>query len=623
MMIFSAEYWLACLWGVVVLASWVGWGELVRRVCGVNVGRVGWALRAGWGMAAVLGICGVLLAAGVCDGMALGTIVVIGAVVAGMEGWRELRRPRVRGRWSMGERVAVGALVLLLLYLYATSVVAWDFNWWDDLPNYLVAVKKVLQTGSLIEPFSLRRIVAYGGQQVLGGMVVLGGTWVNVDILDLGLGRVIFAGLVWEIVRPGEKWGRIVCAVGLIVLVLVPRVPLTMLNTQAEMTGVVLLVTLLRTLAMARGGVRMAVVAGVVAGAAGTLRANFLPMGVLSIVLCEGMRVVRSRGAWRRAAANVAVAGVSFAVVLLPWAVELWRSSGTLLYPVWAGNMRPEYTYFDAGWSVVEKVKWVLGFAGYGAGLVLMGPLVLALRRRYWRTELPMAVAAAVSVGWLLWTFTLTEYTNTFRFAFPVAFGVGAVVVMGLAVWPRGRVERWMGIGALVMIGAVNLWPGAWWAFAERGKVWTNAGESPLGAVVGSEKAYRAAQGAVPAGERIFSATSFPVLFDYARNPIWIADVPGAVSPSPGMPIFEGASAVKSYLLGLGVRYVVFTLPEEDRTLYSKTYWEPIFSGERKALADEVRCSKYNVAFIRCMEGLPGVGEVVFRSRTLCVVRLG
>ena len=547
---------------------------------------------------------------------------MIGAVVAAMEGWRELRRPRVRVSWSMAERAAVGTLVLLLVYLYATSVVAWDFNWWDDLPNYLVAVKKILQTGSLIEPFSFRRILGYGGQQVLGGMVVVGGTGVNADVLELGLARAIFAGLVWEIVGP-RKWGRIVCAVGLIILVLVPRVPLTTLNTQAEMTGVVCLVTLLRTLAMARSGVRMAVVAGLVAGAVGTLRASFLPMGVLSVVLCEGMRVVRSRRELRRAATNVVVAGVSVAVVLLPWAVEMRWSSGTLLYPVWLGNMRPEYVFFDAGWSALKKAKWVLGFAGYGAGFVLMAPLALALRRRYWRTELPMALGAAVSVGWLLWAFTLTEYTNAYRFAFPVAFSVGAVVVMGLAVWPRGKVERWMGIGALVVIGAANAWPGAWWAFVERGKVWRNAGESPLGAVVGSEKAYRAAQGMVPAGERIFSATSFPVLFDFARNPIWIADVPGAVSPSPGMPIFEGSKAVADYLKGLGVRYVVFTFPEEDRTLYSKGYWEPIFLGERKAMADEVRCSKYNVAFIRCMEGLPGIGEVVFRSRTLCVVRLG
>ena len=74
MMIFSAEYWLAFGWGVVVVASWVGWGELVRRAAGVNVGRAGWALRAGWGMAAVLGICGFLLVAGVCNGAAIGRL---------------------------------------------------------------------------------------------------------------------------------------------------------------------------------------------------------------------------------------------------------------------------------------------------------------------------------------------------------------------------------------------------------------------------------------------------------------------------------------------------------------------------------------------------------------------
>ena len=44
-----------------------------------------------------------------------------------------------------------------------------DYNWWDDLPNYLLYAKKILATVTLIEPFSLRRLLTYGGQQTLQG----------------------------------------------------------------------------------------------------------------------------------------------------------------------------------------------------------------------------------------------------------------------------------------------------------------------------------------------------------------------------------------------------------------------------------------------------------------------
>ncbi|HUO08524.1 MAG TPA: hypothetical protein VM008_09520 [Phycisphaerae bacterium] len=624
MMIFSGGYWEAAVWGVVVLASWVGWGELVRCAVGVGPERVGWALRAGWGMAAVLGISGVLEAFHMGDQRALTAIALIGLGMAGLEAWSRIqtRRPVKKREGIAWSYVLLG---VLLAYLYATSVVTWDLNWWDDLPNYLVYVQKILHTGTLIEPYSLRRIVTYGGQQTLEAMVLLGGTFFNADILEMGLGRLLFVGLLLEMVRPAGRREQVAAGIALIVLVLVPRVPVTTLNTQSEMTGVVLFLTLLRTLGLGRGEENqrwVACVAGVVAAAVCTMRANFLPGAEGTLIVFYGVRAVRERERRKGHAVDCVIAVGSCAAALVGWAVVLDQSSGTPLFPLWRGNQRADYLYFDSGLTLWERVRWVVGFVGYPGGFALMAPLLLVVHRRFWRAELPMVVAAMLTVVLTLLSFTLTEYTNLYRLVFPVVFGVSAVMMLRLVVQPGSKTQWWAGVAVLGLTAALNLVPGIEWAVGERGKVWVEEEQSPLAGVAQNEGVYREAQGAVPVGATMLSATSFPVLFDYSRNPIFIADVPGAVNPPPGMPIFQGAGAMREYLLGQGIEYVVFTFPDMDRTLYSRAYWEPIFEGTRAANPDEVRCSKYNVAFIRCMDGLPATGKVLFRSRTLCVVRL-
>src|SRR5262249_24116302 len=153
-------------WGIAVLIAWVGWGELVRGLLDLDEERVGWGLRAGWGMAVTLAISGILQACNVGDSRALSVLVLIGLGIGSLRAWEWSRRPRLPGNryqflWT---DLLLG---LLLIYLYATSIVAWDLNWWDDLPNYLVYIQKILHTGTVVEPFSLRRIVTYGGQQTL------------------------------------------------------------------------------------------------------------------------------------------------------------------------------------------------------------------------------------------------------------------------------------------------------------------------------------------------------------------------------------------------------------------------------------------------------------------------
>jgi hypothetical protein len=613
----------------VLLASWMGWGELVRLLVRADAHRVGWGLRAGWGISAVLAICGFLQWAQACNQTVLTVITLGGAFTWILSTYESLRTSRQQRRFLVRLRsrrwIAYSPILLLLIYMYATSVIAYDLDWWDDLPNYLVYVKKLLQTGIIIEPYSLRRLLTFGGQQVLDAQLLIGGTFFNIDILEQGLARIVFVGLVLEIIRPVGKRKRLLAASVIAIFLLVPRTTFPWLNTHSEMTGVILFLTLLRTLAMENGrqkSWRLAALAGIIAAAISTMRVSYLPAAVFSIGLCYAARMILDRSRWKMYLAHLAIAGVTCAVLLLPWSAVLYESSRTFLHPLWQGNQRPEFAYRDAGFDFMQKIRWVLGFAAYPAAIVLALPLILALYRRFWRTELPMALAAGITVAMTLLTYTLTSYDNTYRFAFPVTYGLAAVMVLLGILRARSRVQRWFAAAALALIAAVYLLPGIRWEVADRGQVWSQENNSPLQSVAQSARAYERAQNAVPQGARIFSATSFPLLFDYARNPIFIADVPGAASPPPGMPLFQGSAAVADYLKKQGIHYVIFTFPEADRTLYSREYWTLAYNHPESVPPDHARNSTFFYHFIQAMEDLPALGKVLYRSRTLCVVQL-
>ncbi len=236
-------FWIVAVWGVAVLMSWVGWGTLM----GMGVSkeeRFDWGLRAAWGMAGTLAVGGVLVAVHlatvvVLQALVLGGVAVWGLIVFGV------KRRRVEGgvEWRWKVPVLLLVVVAYLGSVGATSSV--DLNWSDDLPIYLPLVKRMVQTGGLEEPFSLRRMSSYGGQLFLQGEVMAVGSESNAMVVDKGLALVVVLGLVWGMFLRAGRWrGWIVLGVGLlVVLVDVPRV-----NTQSQVTGVVLFLGLMRTL---------------------------------------------------------------------------------------------------------------------------------------------------------------------------------------------------------------------------------------------------------------------------------------------------------------------------------------------------------------------------------------
>jgi len=143
---------------------------------------------------------------------------------------------------------------------------------WDDDVAYTPLVKRLLDIGNLVEPFSFRRLGAYGGQTVLEALAGARGTLANVHLIDkglcLGLALLAITGYARER-RTRPLW------LALIVL-LVLLLPDTAINTASYWSGAALFLALYRCVVREHWAL-----AGLVGAAACTLRQNFMVVAVV------------------------------------------------------------------------------------------------------------------------------------------------------------------------------------------------------------------------------------------------------------------------------------------------------------------------------------------------------
>jgi hypothetical protein len=83
---------------------------------------------------------------------------------------------------------------------------------------------------------------------------------------------------------------------------------------------------------------------------------------------------------------------------------------------------------------------------------------------------------------------------------------------------------------------------------------------------------YRTIQARVPAGAPLLVMLDRPYWLDFERNPIDVIDLPGQVSPPPGM-AFEDDEALADYLAAQGFRYVAFVRSTASENQYGREGW--------------------------------------------------
>jgi hypothetical protein len=588
----ASVLWGGMAWLGFLLAVLAGWGHLIARAADVEVDL---GLRLAWGAVGLLAVGGVALAAGSLDRHVLGGLLVVGFLGYG---WRQLtcEVPALvaLGRIGAAARkdplgaVAWGVLIALALVNVLGAVASARANVYDDDIAYTPFVRRLLDVGDLDEPFSFRRMSAFGGQTVLSALAAVRGTFANLYLVDHGVFQIITLALIVGMIRD-RRADRFVGALAILVVLLLPDASI---NTASYWSGVALFLALYRTVAHVDAPPRIGfALAGLVAAATCTLRQNYLPVAVGFVGLTLLMRVRRpilpSLRADRAAWLGALVGGL---IGLVPYMVASWRSNQTVLYPLQLGTFNPDLPLAPTVWTAWQELQFFLGVVLEPDPLritVPLLPILLVCRdRRAGRPLTALTVSALVGFVMLCHAFSLADARNLWRYAF--GYAVALVLIISLEATRRFDDDRDAADGSPPGPQVPVL--GRFWIVVcllaqlvvtgkSTARKYRAIGASLSAAAHGADEkrgtaaSYRRLQAAVPAHAPLVVMLDQPAYLDYTRNRIINLDTPGHASYPPGVPAFRGAEPVAAYFRDHQLRYLAFVRSDRSRYFYRRGFW--------------------------------------------------
>lgn len=616
----SFAYWTGFAWGLAVALSFVGWGACASRLAGVAEEDRDWALCACWGVAVVVAFSGVLALFSLANAPVLIAIGIAGCCLAVLC----FRPPKAH--WELG---AALVFAITLLLWYAPSVASRSVEPYDDYLAYFAFARRFLDSGTLIEPFSFRRLLSYGGQSLLHALTISVGSDKGMHILDSGICMLILGGLTYRALRTsiGSLWAVLGSAVVLLV-------PLSRHNTMSEAMGLVLWIALFRTIQ-----VRSTILTGLLLAALCSLRSTHI---VVAAVLVAGLMVAalgRSRflknarktefGAKQfltpsvRAAPfaplSLAECGRIVAVACAAsasWAMLLYRSSGSLVYPLFKGYQTPGMSVaFDTPWA--EQAQAVLHFMLDINVLFLLVPLILATFAVR-GLHAPFCAAAIVLMIAVSWAAPLTDTLGLFQYVQP--FGWGSLLIAGGALMQNRK------LGVILAILMAPMWVGYMLVSVTRltasvhsipAEIADRAPMFPIERIA----EYRRLESAMPAGAAVFAIVPLPSLLDYRSHRVLNADFIGFASLPPGLPFFRGSPELKKYLVSSGVEYIAYNDFDHPaiETGYWRDWWKERASKVKPEFAPLV---PYVLDMMKNVDELAATEETVVKSGDLRLIRL-
>lgn len=569
-------------WAFVVLVVLYGYGALGRIALGADlllgeqlaVGAIGW-----------IAITGVLLAIGVASRLPILVLAGAGVILAFYD-----LVSRARGK-PESSKSPIGAIVLAVLLggflaFVLLGTVASRGNPYDDHTAYMQFVARVLDCGDLVEPYSFRRLSAYGGQTLLLALAGARGDVETIDLLDRGIFQVVAMLLLLAVMRRR----KVNLGIGAIVIVFVIVLWDLSINCASVWTGFTLFgaayAFAARTDLAPRA--RLVLTLGACAAAC-TLRQNYLaPAGLFGILVLVAH--LRAAGAnWRRERTVILLAAGTAAAILLPYMIAAWRSNHTLLYPIFLGTGNPSAPLQPAAHT------WLGEFAFTADVLLTPEPIrvwwlfvpamLLARDVRPGKPFSLYALSCAFGFIFLIHSFTLSESSQLWRYAFGYLSPLAVMFV--IEVIPRLPFFSDESTVTLELpsLAAFIVWLAVLAQIVESRNIpsrkLTGAAHDISAALeLGSSKesqAWRVAhhelQRAIPEGATAAVMLDAPYLLDHERNTFVNLDIPGYAAPAGGLPSFQGPAALRGYFVEQGLRYVLFIDHDHASYLYRRDGW--------------------------------------------------
>lgn len=588
----SVSFATTAAWGIVVLAAFVGWGgALGSWLFGQR--RIDAGLRAAWGMALTILAGGIACLFGVGSRGMVFTFVALGCGLALVELFRSPPRfdaSAIAAHWKEhpGSALLICLCIAVALLQYLASICNLHFNPNDDFIAYFPFAEQILETGTLFDPFSTRRVMSFGGHSFLHAVVLAGSASYRLHMLDQGICLLVTALLILGSRTKGRS--GLPALLALLVLLTLPDIRI---NTYSELSGVALFYALYRTLMWLdeREGedrtVASAIVVALVASAICTLRSNYMAVCVPMVALSYAHLFWKGGTARRQRVREAAIAALLSFAFLAPWMLMSYRSSGTPLFPILRGHFNDAFPMLQNAANWHRQLSDLVATVTHQRLIPTFPLLFIAgvlLPDRGPRKPLHTLLLSGV-IGWVLLVHTLASDVPSFE-----RYVYGFLVAGAIAVTTRISMHGNESSGARHKITQVGRTLAA---AAALGQLFLMS--SP--AIINHEMllaritvlprlpildphampvaaSYRALQSRVPPHAPLLVMVDFPFLFDFVRNDIYNIDTAAAVSPPPGFPYFRGPEAIADYLRGQPIRYLTFVRPQQSFSLYRRDSWE-------------------------------------------------
>ncbi|MCY3023533.1 MAG: hypothetical protein NTW87_31520 [Planctomycetota bacterium] len=632
---------LAYAWTLCVLVSFIGWGFAVNRLL-YRQSDVHWGLQATWGIALTTAVGGLLNFGGLVSVRIVLLYVFVGVaffVRGKMRGARpdsamvaRLKALFAPDRWT-------AALWLLLLPCLAADVAVWtwyaDPNFADDLQSYFVFAERMLQAGSSgPDPFSgILHLSSLGGQSFLATLLLSVVSFRYLNLLDAGLGLVITLGLIHH----ARGRAGVPARQAILLMLFVTLAPLPHVNVSALRLGAAMLLSLVLTMELlcdsASDRLRHSVLLALVFSCLCCLKTTFVPVTVCAFLGFHCLRLSQ-RGEWRNALREIAGVAALSTLLLLPWMIAMYRSGGTLLFPL-LGRGNHGSVFNPSFWSPFgdgDLAQTLLASQSDYLLVILEVAGLAWLLSRPWRTPqnwpalalLPATVVASLALA------SAASRVAAVRFSFPMDIAALSMLVCfafrkseGGTGIPGGRAHPVLGVALLLLVAAASgfsrPWPPKPWQRLSKALPQLASSAEEDARDVKRWRFTAGAQESVPPGARILVRAAWPSLMDFSRNPVYVADRPGMFSPPPGMPLGEGPEALAEYLTANGVSYVIYSYRDEAN--HGPEVTTPrILRPEHMVQRPEALAT---VAFHKDLKGLPRCRKKIHDDGYFMVVDLG
>jgi hypothetical protein len=314
---------------------------------------------------------------------------------------------------------------------------------------------------------------------------------------------------------------------------------------------------------------------------------------------------------------------------VVAWSIDLFRSSGTHLYPLLGkGFHATQYGYFDAATSnffnsgnSLEDLQALLSPLGKSIFLLSFALLLIyMIVILFDKKKAPLLTLASLPllasiINCLIVSYALGGY-GAYRYVYFVALVSLVVSILFSFQYTNSRLIR---TGAFIVC-LFFLIRGAQDQFArfvnttqsvEKGTSKLN----PLSPDV--ENSYAELSKSIPENGGVLSRVSYPFLLAAKPN-VFIADYPGSASPPPGMPFGMGPDALKSYLLSQRIRYLVWDY-QKQANFDQNTYQDRLLHFTHPWIASEARLA---FDFQKNLELLRMSNKIIYDKNGVAIIDL-